>query len=319
MELGRLEKVELRDAWQTEDRGFTPWLATVENIEILSQEIGINLEVQGVEQNVGPFRADILCVDADSFDSDGQHYVLIENQLETTDHKHLGQLMTYAAGLDAVTLIWIASKFTEEHRAALDWLNRITDETLRFFGIEIELYKIGDSLPAPRFNVIAKPNDWSKDVKNAAKSNVEIGEFELIRQEYWKSFKIFMENHNSFLNCNKKPSQRLYYDISMGKSGFTLAANIKVKENAISVILWLDKKNHKENFDELSLNSSESSFLEFGNEINWFRNDNKNSSQISLTCVADYKDKKDWENQFLWFKEKLEKFAKFFKPEIERL
>ncbi|CAN5619560.1 DUF4268 domain-containing protein [soil metagenome] len=317
MELGRLEKVELRNAWQTEDRGFTPWLARVENIEILSQEIGINLEVQGVEQNVGPFRADILCVDADSFESDGQHYVLIENQLEITDHKHLGQLMTYAAGLDAVTLIWIASKFTEEHRAALDWLNRITDETFKFFGIEIELYKIGDSLPAPRFNVIAKPNDWSKDVKSAAKSNVEIGEFGLLRQEYWQDFKNFLEAEKSFLRT-RKPPHGLYYDFAIGKSGFGLNANV-VGKGKIATNLWLSGSKHKENFDRLRNNCYENSILEFGNEIVWSRNDGNNSSQVFISCNSNYTDKEDWLNQFAWLKGNLEKISNFFKPEIERL
>jgi RecB family endonuclease NucS len=132
MKLGRLEKVELRSFWKKEDRDFTPWLAQDENIQLLSETIGIELEVQSQEEGVGPFRADILCMDMAN-----NHFVLIENQLEKTDHTHLGQLMTYAAGLDAVSIIWIAQKFTEEHRAALDWLNRITDSTFNFFGIEI--------------------------------------------------------------------------------------------------------------------------------------------------------------------------------------
>jgi len=192
MKFGRLEKVELRDFWYKEDKDFTPWLAKPENIEILSEAIGIELEVQSQEQNVGPFRADILC-----FDINDNHYILIENQLEKTDHTHLGQLMTYAAGLDAITIIWISPRFTEEHRAALDWLNRITDETFRFFGIEIELYRIGDSFPAPMFNVVSKPNDWSKNVKKTA-SNLTLNDAGILRHEsgkrskpLWKTAKVF--------------------------------------------------------------------------------------------------------------------------------
>lgn len=317
MEFGRLEKVELRNAWQTEDRGFTPWLAKVENIEILSQEIGINLEVQGVEQNVGPFRADILCVDADSFESDGQHYVLIENQLELTDHKHLGQLMTYAAGLDAVTLIWIASKFTEEHRAALDWLNRITDETFRFFGIEIELYQIGTSLPAPRFNIIAKPNDWSKEVKRTASSQ-KTNEVNLVRKEYWESLKNSAQQRNSILNF--KFSDRTYCSaFKFGKTGFGLDFGIPARKKILEVWLWLSRENHKNNFDKLYTNCSEKSFEVFGQEIVWNRNDEGNSSSVVLRKEADSNNKNEWENQFQWFLENGEKFAKFFKPEIEKL
>ena len=128
MEIGRLEKLDLRTLWRKESTEFTPWLAKEENIQLLSKTIGIELEVQNQEASVGPFRADILCKDAIN-----DHFVLIENQLEKTDHIHLGQLMTYAAGLEAVTIIWIAQKFTEEHRAALDWLNRITDVHLYIF------------------------------------------------------------------------------------------------------------------------------------------------------------------------------------------
>jgi Domain of unknown function (DUF4268) len=317
MKLGKFEKVELRDCWQTEDKDFTPWLAQSENIEILSREIGISLEIQGVEQNVGPFRADILCIDADSFESDGKHYVLIENQLEITDHKHLGQLMTYAAGLDAVTLIWIASKFTEEHRAALDWLNRITDETFRFFGIEIELYKIGDSLPAPRFNVVAKPNDWSKEVRRTA-SIQKTDEVNSERKRYWELLRDFAEQKNSFLNI--KNSNRTYCGgYKFGKTGFSLDFGIPVRKKVLEVFLWLSKESHKTNFDKLYSGCYEESMEIFGNDLTWNRNDNGNSSSVILSKEADFTIEGDWQNQFEWFVTNGEKFANFFKPEIEKL
>src|SRR6476660_4909533 len=161
--LGRLEKMNLRDAWTSEAGGFTPWLAESENLELLGQAIGIELELEAQEKFVGPFRADILCKDVGS-----SQWVLIENQLERTDHIHLGQLLTYAAGLNAVTIVWIAERFTEEHRAALDWLNERTDEKINLFGLEIELWRIADSPIAPKFNVISQPNDWSRTVQQAA-------------------------------------------------------------------------------------------------------------------------------------------------------
>src|SRR6185312_8829511 len=107
----------------------------------------------------GPLRADILCKDVGT-----DAWVLIENQLERTNHGHLGQLLTYAAGLDAVTIVWIAERFTEEHRAALDWLNERTDEKITFFGLEVELWQIGNSPVAPKFNIVSKPNDWAKSI-----------------------------------------------------------------------------------------------------------------------------------------------------------
>jgi hypothetical protein len=178
--LGRLEPVSLRDYWKKEDTEFTPWLAIPENLNCLAEAVGMRLELVETETKVGPFRADILCRDGDS-----AAYVLFENQLEQTDHLHLGQLMTYAAGLDAVRIIWIAQKFNEEHRAALDWLNRITDEGFEFFGIEIELWKIGDSPPAPRFNIVSKPNDWSKAAK--VQKQADLTERAAMYREIWTS------------------------------------------------------------------------------------------------------------------------------------
>src|SRR5262249_26060682 len=129
--LGRLERVELREVWEKEAEDFTPWLGTEANITLLGDSIGLDLEVEAQEKEVGPFRADILCKDTAT-----GNWVLIENQLERTDHTHLGQLLTYAAGLSAVTVVWIASEFTDEHRATLDWLNEITNEQFTFFGLE---------------------------------------------------------------------------------------------------------------------------------------------------------------------------------------
>jgi hypothetical protein len=162
--LGKLEKVDLRKVWADEAGVFTPWLAQEENIKLLGDTIGIELKVEAQEKPVGPFSADILCKDTVN-----NQWVLIENQLERTDHTHLGQLMTYAAGLDAVTIIWIAQRFTDEHRAAMDWLNEITEEDIVFFGLEIELWQISGSPVAPKFNIISKPNEWSKTIKRTAR------------------------------------------------------------------------------------------------------------------------------------------------------
>ena len=163
-ELGRLERVDLRKEWITEAQDFTPWLAQPENLAVLSQTLNMDLETAGQEESVGPFRADILC--RNTLDDS---WALIENQLERTDHTHLGQLLTYAAGLQTVTVIWVAATFTDEHRAALDWLNDITDERFRFFGLEIELWRIGDSPAAPKFNIVSHPNQWTRSVSQASR------------------------------------------------------------------------------------------------------------------------------------------------------
>ena len=153
-ELARIESVDdLRKVWEHEAHDFTPWLA--ENISLLSGTLGINLEVRAQEAQVGIYSLDIL-----AHDRDHERPVVIENQLGTTDHDHLGKLLTYAAGFDANTMIWIAGKFRDEHREALDLLNQRTDKDTQFFGLEMELSKIGNSLLAPSFKLVAIPRKW---------------------------------------------------------------------------------------------------------------------------------------------------------------
>lgn len=200
-DLGRLKKLELREAWETEAGDFTPWLAREENLKLLGDAIGIELECEAQEKNVGPFRADILCKDTATND-----WVLIENQLERTNHGHLGQLLTYAAGLNAVTIVWIAERFSDEHRAVMDWLNERTDEKINLFGLEIELWQIGDSPPAPKFNVVSQPNDWTRTVQDAA-SSAEVTQHQQIQLRFWTAFRQFMEAKGSSIKC-RKPAPR---------------------------------------------------------------------------------------------------------------
>ena len=157
--LKSLTPVDLSTVWETEPQHFTPWLAQEENLTRLGETLGIDLELEAQEINIGGFRADLLCKNTVD-----DSWVLIENQLAPTDHTHVGQLLTYAAGLDASTVIWIAKTFRRAHRAMLDWQNRITDERYRFFGIEVKVWQIEDSARAVQFEVVSSPNDWSRGV-----------------------------------------------------------------------------------------------------------------------------------------------------------
>ena len=144
--------------------------------------------MEAQEKEVGLFRADLLCKDTVS-----DNWVFIENQLERTDHTHLGQLLTYAAGLHAVTIVWIAKRFSDEHRATLDWLNEITDEKFNFFGLEIELWKIGDSAIAPKLNLTCQPNNWSKTIAGETKAlnSSDYSEGKRLQLEFWSTFRDF--------------------------------------------------------------------------------------------------------------------------------
>ncbi|MGB8652275.1 MAG: DUF4268 domain-containing protein [Mycobacteriales bacterium] len=176
--LGRLALVPPREIWPHEAHDFTPWLLS--NADVLSDLLGMDLDLEVAEHPVGGFSLDLL-----GRDTATGRVVIVENQLEVSDHTHLGQLLTYAAGTDPTTIVWVAPAFRSEHRAALDWLNTRTDENTRFFGVEIAVVRIGDSDPAPMFKLIAQPNDWEKTVRAATLSGEGLTEKEAQFQRFW--------------------------------------------------------------------------------------------------------------------------------------
>ncbi|QXC59910.1 DUF4268 domain-containing protein [Aquihabitans sp. G128] len=163
MELGDIEPVQPRSVWANEARDFTPWLLA--NAERLGRALGIELELHAAEHPVGGYSLDLIGQDLTN-----DAVLMVENQLEPTDHTHLGQVLTYAAGTGATTIVWIATAFRDEHRQALDWLNEQTGEDTHFFGVVLSLVRIGTSAPAPLFEVVSKPNDWQKRVRTASRS-----------------------------------------------------------------------------------------------------------------------------------------------------
>lgn len=176
-QLGTLCEVDLREVWKHEALSFTPWLA--ENLTLLSDLIGIPLQVEGVEVAVDQYFADILARDPVT-----DRLVLIENQLEPSDHSHLGQILTYLSGLEVKVVIWIARDFREPHLSAIRWLNDETDESFAFFAIKVRAVRIGDSQPAPQFEIICRPNYWEKHLNAVKKS--EISEQGQLRTEFWQ-------------------------------------------------------------------------------------------------------------------------------------
>ena len=310
---GKLEQIELRLAWTSEDRDFTPWLALPENLEELGKTLNIELELEAQEQSVGPFRADILCKNTVD-----DSWVLIENQIERTDHKHLGQLLTYAAGLKAVTIVWIASEFTEEHRAAIDWLNEITAENYRFFAIQIELWRIGDSSPAPRFNVICKPNDWASTTRQAvgALSSQSTTPAQDLRIKYWTAFRNYLETEKSKLRA-QKPSYDHWYHFGIGTSLAKLAALLITKDDKIAVSLYINGKDAKQIFNEALQHKSEIERV-IGAPLEWREMPDKRVSRVVLFKDADPYNTDDWQNQFAWLRDTLERFDDAFRTFFRR-
>lgn len=311
IKLSTITPVELRDCWQSESSDFTPWLAQEENMKLLAEAINIDeLEVIAQEEYVGPYRADILCKEPGT-----EKFVLIENQLEKTDHTHLGQIMTYAAGLDAVTIIWIAQRFTEEHRAAIDWLNNITDKEFNFYGIEIKLIKIDDSCAAPVFNVIAKPNDSSKSARSASsqKSIDDKTDTEKFRYEFWLSFIEYMNDNPSKLFRPQRASDNHWMNIAIGTSKAGICLLINQRDNKITTQLYINNDIEKKLFDAL-LEYKEKATSEICQNLDWRRLDGKKSSTIDLVLNCDLSDKSKHNELFEWLKVNTEKFIMFFKP-----
>lgn len=307
--LGRIEPVDLRTIWSKEDREFTPWLGQPENLELLGDALGIDLELEAQEKDVGPFRADLLCKNTAEKDS----WVVIENQLERTDHRHLGQLLTYAAGLGATTIVWVSSEFCEEHRAALDWLNRFTDESVRFFGVQVELWRIGDSEPAPRFNVVCKPNDWAIDVKRSAEAlDDPLNRSQTLRLRYWSAFREYLQQAKSKLRP-QKPGKDHWYSFGIGTTHAYIAALLITKRDRIAVELYLRSDDAKELFEALQGHKAHIESA-VGTALEWRELPDRKSSRIVLGRDADAYDEGDWPNQFAWLKETLEKFDNVFRP-----
>ena len=307
--LARLERVDLREEWKTEAQDFTPWLAHPENLAVLSDTLGMELATEGTEQGVGPFRADILCRDTQD-----DSLVLIENQLERTDHNHLGQLLTYAAGLQTVTIIWVSATFTDEHRAALDWLNEITDSKFRFFGLEIELWRIGDSPAAPKFNVVSRPNNWSKTTQLI---NKEISSSGLQHQRFWTQLREYLDETASRIKLTRMPQPQHHANFGIGKSGFRLAAVRYSQGKHISVQLQLRSSDAKAHFGPLQQMQSEIE-KEIGHSLTCLEQPDSNLySRISLSYDCNPSDEENWPEQINWIADKLQKFDLAFRQRVK--
>lgn len=313
MSLGKLERVELRTVWNNEATDFTPWLSKPENLEALSETLGMDLETTGTEQSVGAYRADLLCKDAFSGGA-----VLIENQLEKTNHSHLGQILTYSAGLGVKTVVWIASRFTDEHRAAMDYLNEITEEGYSFFGLEVELWRIGSSVPAPKFNIVSRPNTWTKNVRESNQNNGELTQIKKQQLAYWSAFKEFMDSRKSSVKCQNGSPQH-WVNMSIGKSGFWLTGRVNSLKSVISADFRFKTQSSKSIYYAF-FEEKEAIEREFGGELEWFELPEGKESYVTVTkSKADFRNESDWDSQFTWLAERLEKLDNVFRKRVKKV
>lgn len=231
-DLDHLKKVELRKVWPHEALDFTKWLSSAANLNMLGEAVGVELELIETESSVGSFSVDIYAQEAGT-----GRKVIIENQLEETNHDHLGKVITYAAGKGAQVIVWVVSHARDEHRQAIEWLNEHTDNDFGFFLVEIELWTIGDSKPAPRFNVVEQPNEWTK----ALRLSENLSETERVKLSYWTKYREIARSTPNFLKVfsPQKPTKDHWSTLRCGTSAYHIALLIDTQHGRTGIEFYV--------------------------------------------------------------------------------
>lgn len=300
--LGTLKKItDLRSIWPHEALNFTPWVA--ENVDLLADAVGLDITVDETESSVGDFNVDIYASETGT-----DRKIIIENQLEDTDHDHLGKLITYASGKGADVVIWVVKHAREEHKAAVEWLNNHTDDKIGFFLCEIKLFQIGDSQIAPSFTVVERPNDWTKEIRKKASANPTQQQ----RLEYWQAFNdyAFSDANFSRIFNKRKPTTDHWMDFSIGSSACHIAVSQIQKRKAVDVELYIndDKELFKSLFahkDEIEKN------MEM--ELEWKELPERKASRILIEKTVDLDDRATWPEQFDYIMDTCIKMKRAFK------
>jgi len=311
MELGKLEKIPLREAWKHEALNFTNWLAEDENLKLLSDEIGIDISFLQTEASVGKFSVDILAEEENT-----NRKIVIENQLESTDHDHLGKIITYASGFDAEIIIWIVKDVRDEHKQAIDWLNDNTNEKINFFAINIELWRIGNSPFAPKFNIISKPNNWAKALKKSTsnQSQNNTTDLKMLQLEFWTNLNDYF-NNNSNINT-RTPRAQHWYDLTLGVgSKAHLSLVVHNREQYCSVEVYIP--NSKELYFELEKNK-ENIESETNLKFEWMELPEKQASRVKVKKTSfNLNDTENWEDEYKWLLATVEKIKPIFAKHIQ--
>jgi hypothetical protein len=291
--LGKMTKVEdLRSVWPHEANDFTKWLVQEENLMLLGETIGIDLEPEERESKVGSFTVDIYAKESGT-----DRCVIIENQLEETNHDHLGKLITYASGKGAEVIVWVVKHARDEHRQAIEWLNQRTDNNIGFFLLEIELWQIGDSPLAPRFNVVEKPNDWAKTMKTID----GLSDTEMLKLEFWNGFNEAMNKNVGFTRNfrTRKAQPQHWYDLSIGSSAYHITLTINNKKQNITAGIYID--NDKELFRRFKDHEKEIS-KRLDSDVEW--RDADKASRFWVSTDINPKKKDQWKKSFQWLLQK---------------
>lgn len=297
-----LETVPLRKIWAKEPE-FSAWLAESKNIKLLSSELGLDMLTEETEAGVGDFSADIL-----AREDGGNRKIIIENQYGETDHKHLGQIITYAAGRNAEVLIWVIESARDEHRAAVQWLNENTASEIGVFLVQISVYKIGNSNPAPKFIILESPNNWLKTTRrNNSETITASGQK---RINWWNAFMDYAMQRESFrkLFNRRKGSPDHWLDLAIGSSRYNIRLTAKTKHILGASVYITDDK---ELFNHLYENKDAIEH-ELGFQMDWQPLPGKSAARISITRDGDFTDLDNASENFKWYCEKAEAFKRVF-------
>lgn len=310
--LGTLERISLRKAWAHEAGEFTPWLAQADNLTLLAESLGLGeLELVGTEHPVGDFKVDILCTD------DGGK-VIIENQLAKTDHTHLGQILTYAAGVGARKVIWLAETFRTEHVAALEFLNQHTTDELDFFAAEIELWRIGDSPMAPSFNVVVKPNDWAKTGQQNAQAAATTTPTKQRQLKFWTGWQAWLQDKGSTLRP-QKPQPQHWTNIALGRAGIHLVATVHSRENRVGMEVYIEHANSKAMFKQLRVHEMAIN-VALNADMHWMELPDGHACRIRQIRVdSPLDDESQWPMYFGWLEQTALRMSEVFRPLIKDL
>ena len=310
--LSKLERVPLREAWKHEASDFTPWMAQSENLDTLADALGVSeLELVATEHWVGDFKLDILC-------TDGDDQVIIENQLEKTNHTHLGQIIAYAAGVGAKKVIWVAESFRPEHSAALQFLNDNTTDDLSFFAVEVELWRIGDSPLAPKFEVVVKPNNWAKTGRAQAAAASTASPTKQLQLKFWTALVEHLASAAPSIRP-QKPQPQHWLNNSIGRSGMGLNMTANTRDARLGVELWLHNDEAKKHFANLRPQKSDIE-TKLGFELDWQELPDARACRIaSWYPNAKIEDETSWPQYFEWFTQRLVKMDGVLRPIVKAL
>ncbi len=289
MNIGKLREVDIRNLWKNEERDFSVWLAKEENIEYLNDILGLNLTDIRREEHVGSFECDIFAKDETSNTN-----VIIENQLEASNHDHLGKIITYASGLNANVVVWIVKKAREEHRSAIEWLNNNTNDDINFFLIELHAYCIGDSDPAPMFEVIEKPNEFIKNNKYSSINGLEksLNRARTECLQFWTQFNEILESKGKPFNI-RKASPHHWYNVAIGSSKSHIAIELVNSDKLIRIGLYM--KDDYTFFDKL-VDYKENIEKELELKLDWDRECSGLVSRIKYSLTGlDYDDHSNYD------------------------